>query len=156
MPCGEAYQIANPHVGLSVVFLSRTLIDSLAIDERKLYCSGQCYMTIRHPIWAHLIVYRTSTCASVTKDFNYAVSMQRTSLMLTGLYQGFGVCDHPCGLGATLCTLQHCCSVTAGSVCVPVTRLVGALHARLPTPRFSLRRSLLKPVQLLLPCCNIR
>ena len=53
---------------------------------------------------------------------------------------------HPCGLRVTLCTLQHCCSVTARSVCVPATRLVGALRARLPTPRFSLRRSLLQPV----------
>ena len=55
-PRGEAVWIVSSHVGLSVVFLSRTLIGSLAIDERKFYCYGQCYMAIRHPIGVYLIL----------------------------------------------------------------------------------------------------
>lgn len=71
---------------------------------------------------------------------------RRLHSSLNEAVSNFGVCDHPCGLVATLCTLQHGCSVTAQRLCVPVARLVGARGARCPTPRFFLRRSLLQPV----------
>ena len=65
------------------------------------------------------------------------------SSTLTRLYQDFGVCVTPAAYGLLCVRFNTVVRLTAPSICVPVARLVGALRARLPTPRFSLRRSLL-------------